>query len=236
MIDLKGKRAIVTGSGQGIGKAIALKLSELGASVAVSDINKETVKSVAECISDSGGKTFSTVCDVSKNEDVENMIKESVQAFGGLDILVNNAGITRDGLLLRMKETDWNLVLEINLKSVFLCCKSAVRFLMKSQAGRIINVSSVIGIMGNAGQANYSASKAGVIGLTKTLAREFASRKVTANCVAPGFICTAMTDKLSDLEKEAIVKNIPLNRLGMPDDIANVAAFLASDAASYITG
>jgi 3-oxoacyl-[acyl-carrier protein] reductase len=173
---------------------------------------------------------------VSKAADVERMFAETLEAFGKIDILVNNAGITRDGLLMRMKEEDWDLVLNINLKSAFLCCKEACRPMMKARYGKIINIASVVGLMGNAGQANYSASKAGMIGLTKTLAREFASRNINVNAIAPGFIRTAMTDKLTDAEKEKLSSQIPMAKLGSPEDVANAALFLSSPLSDYITG
>jgi len=183
-----------------------------------------------------GRKSIAIKADVSNSADVEAMFKTFVDTFGKIDILVNNAGITRDGLLVRMKESDWDLVLNINLKSAFLCCKEAARPMMKARSGKIVNIASVIGLMGNAGQANYSASKAGLIGLTKTLAREFASRSINVNAVAPGFIKTAMTDKLSDNDKQKMTSQIPLQVLGTPLDVANAVLFLSSPLADYITG
>ncbi|MDR2579331.1 MAG: 3-oxoacyl-[acyl-carrier-protein] reductase [Chitinispirillales bacterium] len=237
MIDLTSKTALVTGSGRGIGKEIAVKLAKAGADVAISDIDLETAKATAaEIASEFGRKTIAVAADVSKAADVERMFKETLEAFGNLDILINNAGITRDGLLIRMKEEDWDLVLDINLKSAFLCCKEAVRPMMKARSGKIINIASVVGLMGNAGQANYSASKAGMIGLTKTLAREFASRSINVNAIAPGFIRTAMTDKLTDAEKEKMAGGIPMAKLGEPEDVANAVLFLSSPLSDYITG
>jgi 3-oxoacyl-[acyl-carrier protein] reductase len=237
MIDLTSKTALITGSGRGIGKEIAMKLAKAGADVAISDIDLETAKAAAaEIASAFGRKTIAVAADASKADDVKGMFAETIAAFGKLDILINNAGITRDGLLVRMKEEDWDLVLNINLKSAFLCCKEAARPMMSARSGKIINIASVVGLMGNAGQANYSASKAGMIGLTKTLAREFASRSINVNAIAPGFIRTAMTDKLTDAEKEKLAGGIPMAKLGEPEDVANAALFLSSSLSDYITG
>ncbi|MCL2182566.1 MAG: 3-oxoacyl-[acyl-carrier-protein] reductase [Chitinispirillia bacterium] len=237
MIDLSSKTALVTGSGRGIGKEIAAKLAAAGADVAISDIDLETARAAAAEIGQATGrKTIALAADVSKADDVKGMVKGVMDAFGKIDILINNAGITRDGLLMRMKEEDWDLVLSINLKSAFLCCRETVRPMMSARSGKIINIASVVGLMGNAGQANYSASKAGMIGLTKTLAREFASRSINVNAIAPGFIKTAMTDKLTDAEKEKLASGIPMAKLGNPEDVANAALFLASSLSDYITG
>jgi 3-oxoacyl-[acyl-carrier protein] reductase len=238
MIDLSSKAALVTGSGRGIGKEIAVKLAAAGSDVAISDIDLETAKATAaEIASKFGRKAIAVAADVSKGDDVKAMFAEVLKAFGEkIDILVNNAGVTRDGLLMRMKEEDWDLVLNINLKSAFLCCREAVRPMMSARSGKIINIASVVGLMGNAGQANYSASKAGMIGLTKTLAREFASRSINVNAIAPGFIRTAMTDKLTDAEKEKLASGIPMAKLGTPEDVANAALFLSSALSDYITG
>jgi len=237
MIDLSSKTALVTGSGRGIGKEIAVKLAHAGADVAISDIDLETARATADEIArETGRKTIAVAADVSREDQVKAMFKEMMDAFGKIDILVNNAGITRDGLILRMSEADWDLVLDINLKSAFLCCREAVRPMMSARSGKIINIASVVGLMGNAGQANYSASKAGMIGLTKTLAREFASRSINVNAIAPGFIKTAMTDKLTDAEKEKLSAGIPMAKLGNPEDVANAALFLASSLSGYITG
>lgn len=236
MIDLSSKSALVTGAGRGIGKEIAMTLAKAGCDVAVSDIDLETATSAAKEIEALGRKSMALKADVSNAKDVETMIASFVEKFGKIDILVNNAGITRDGLLMRMKEEDWDLVLNINLKSAFLCCKEAVRPMMKARTGKIINIASVVGLMGNAGQANYSASKAGLIGLTKTLAREFAGRAINVNAVAPGFIKTAMTDKLSDAEKLKLSSQIPMQALGSPTDVANAVLFLSSSLSDYITG
>ncbi|HNY28228.1 MAG TPA: 3-oxoacyl-[acyl-carrier-protein] reductase [Candidatus Sumerlaeota bacterium] len=233
---LEGKNAIVTGSGQGIGRAIALRLAENGANVVISDVVEATALKVVEEIRAMGRQSTAVVCDVSKLDQCENLIEKSLEAFPTIDILVNNAGITRDNLLMRMKEADWDLVIAINLKGTFNCCKSVVRQMMKQRSGRIINIASVVGLMGNAGQVNYSASKAGVIGITKTLAKEFGSRGINVNAIAPGFIQTAMTDALSAEAKTELERYIPFQKLGTADDVANAALFLASPLSSYITG
>ncbi|MBN1868718.1 3-oxoacyl-[acyl-carrier-protein] reductase [Candidatus Sumerlaeota bacterium] len=233
---LTGKNAIVTGAGQGIGRAIALKLAENGANIVVSDVVAETADKVVEEVKALGRNAIRVVCDVRDAAQCDTLVNQASTALGSLDILVNNAGVTRDNLLMRMKEEDWDFVLSVNLKGVYNCCKSAVRPMMKQRSGRIVNISSVVGLMGNAGQANYSASKAGVIGLTKTLAKELASRGICVNAVAPGFIQTAMTDNLSDEAKQKLMDYIPLQQLGSPDDVANAVLFLASDLASYVTG
>lgn len=236
MIQLAGKNALVTGAGRGIGREIALTLAKAGANVGVCDLDEATAQSTAAEVQASGRSAKALRCDVSKASDITDMVSAFSATFPTLDILVNNAGITRDGLIVRMKEEDWDLVLAINLKSAFLCCKEVARLMMKARTGKIVNIASVVGIMGNAGQANYSASKAGLIGLTKTLAREFASRNIQVNAVAPGFIQTAMTDKLSPQDKEKLASQIPMQRLGMPLDVANAVLFLASGLADYITG
>ncbi len=233
---LEGKNAIVTGSGQGIGRAIALRLAENGANVVISDVVEATALKVVEEIRAMGRQSTAVVCDVSKLDQCENLIEKSLETFPTIDILVNNAGITRDNLLMRMKEADWDLVIAINLKGTFNCCKSVVRQMMKQRSGRIVNIASVVGLMGNAGQVNYSASKAGVIGITKTLAKEFGSRGINVNAIAPGFIQTAMTDALSAEAKTELERYIPFQKLGTADDVANAALFLASPLSSYITG
>jgi len=236
VIDCTGKNALVTGGGRGIGREIALALAQVGANVAVCDIDEATAQSTAREIQALGRKGLGLKADVSKAADISAMFQSFSQTFPTLDILVNNAGITRDNLLIRMKEEDWDLVLTINLKSAFLCCKDAARTMMKARSGKIINIASIVGINGNAGQANYSASKAGLIGLTKTLAKELASRNIQVNAIAPGFIRTAMTDKIPEAEKEKLLSQIPLQRLGSPQDIAGAVAFLASPLADYISG
>jgi 3-oxoacyl-[acyl-carrier protein] reductase len=238
VIDLNctSKKALVTGGGRGIGREIALRLATAGCDVAVSDIDLASAQAVAGEIAAIGRASLALKADVSSALEVEEMFKALLGAFQTIDILVNNAGITRDTLLLRMKEADWDLVLDVNLKSAFLCCREAARTMLRARTGRVINIASVVGIMGNAGQVNYSASKAGLIGLTKTLAREFASRSINVNAVAPGFIRTAMTDKLTDAEKEKLLGNVPFQRMGSPLDVANAVLFLASSLSDYITG
>ena len=236
MIDLTSKTALVTGGGRGIGREIALRLAQAGCSVAVSDIDATTAGSTARELEALGVRSLAITANVAAGSDVESMFKRFLSTFNTLDILVNNAGITRDGLLVRMKEEDWDLVLQVNLKSAYLCCKEAARIMMKARSGKIINIASVVGINGNFGQANYSASKAGLIGLTKTVARELATRSITVNAIAPGFINTAMTDKLPDAEREKLAMSIPMQKLGSAKDVANAALFLASPLADYITG
>ena len=236
MIDLASKTALVTGGGRGIGREIALRLAQAGCSVAVSDIDIATAQTTAEELEQLGIKALAVKANVADAAEVQGMFKEVLGVFGTLDILVNNAGITRDALLVRMKEEDWDLVLQVNLKSAFLCCKEVARPMMKARSGKIINIASVVGLMGNFGQANYSASKAGLIGLTKTVARELAGRSICVNAVAPGFIRTVMTDKLSDADKEKLSSNIPMQKLGSAADVANAVLFLASPLADYITG
>ncbi len=236
MIDLGGKSALVTGGGRGIGREIAMKLASAGADIAVSDIDHETAKQTADAIEELGRKSLAVQADVSNSTSVSAMISSFLETFGTLDILVNNAGITRDGLIIRMKEDDWDAVLNVNLKSVFLCCKEAARPMLKARTGKIINIASIVGLIGNVGQVNYSAAKAGMIGITKTLAREFAGRSITVNAVAPGFIQSAMTDRIPDLEKQKLIDQIPMKRMGLPEDIANAILFLASPLSDYISG
>lgn len=234
---LKGKVALVTGASRGIGRAIALELARHGAKVAVNYAGSELkAKEVVEEIQNMGGEAFAIQADVSNAEAVERMVKEVVDRFERIDILVNNAGITRDNLLMRMKEEEWDEVININLKGVFHCTKAVTRPMMKQRYGRIVNIASIVGVSGNPGQANYVAAKAGVIGFTKTAARELASRNITVNAIAPGFITTDMTDRLSEDIRAEMLKQIPLARFGEPEDIAKVVAFLVSDAANYITG
>ncbi|HUI92979.1 MAG TPA: 3-oxoacyl-[acyl-carrier-protein] reductase [Chitinivibrionales bacterium] len=236
MIQLSGKNALVTGAGRGIGREIALTLAKAGANVGVCDVDLATAQSTAAEVQALGVKSLALRCDVSKAADIAETVAAFCGQFPAIDILVNNAGITRDGLIVRMKEEDWDLVLSINLKSAFLCCKEVSRLMMKARSGKIVNIASVVGLMGNAGQANYSASKAGLIGLTKTLAKEFAGRNIQVNAVAPGFIQTAMTDKLSPADKDKLASLIPMQRLGAPADVANAVLFLSSTLSDYITG
>lgn len=235
-MSLSGKIALVTGAAQGIGREIALALATDGADVAVCDINLDAAHKTASDIQSMGRRALAVKADVSSFDDVAAMVDKAVQEFGRIDILVNNAGITRDGLILRMKEEDWDLVLDINLKGTFNCTKAALKYMTKQRSGTIINIASIVGAMGNAGQANYVASKAGMIGLTKTIAREYANRGITANAVAPGFIDTAMTQALPENVRQELAKQIPMGKLGTPQDVANAVRFLASQHASYITG
>jgi 3-oxoacyl-[acyl-carrier protein] reductase len=235
-LNLAGKRAVVTGAGSGIGREIANRFSAAGAAVAVCDVVKDAADKVAADINGSGGKALAYAVDVSDFGAVQQLCEQVATDLGGIDILVNNAGITRDNLLLRMSEAEFDRVIAVNLKGTFNFTKACFRGLMKNRWGRIINIASVIGQMGNAGQANYAAAKAGVIGLTKSAARELASRNVTVNAVAPGYIATAMTEKLDAAARETYISAIPLKRAGTPEDVANVCLFLASDLASYVTG
>jgi 3-oxoacyl-[acyl-carrier protein] reductase len=233
---LTDKKAIVTGAAQGIGKTIALQLAGQGADVVVTDINREGLDLVVAEIEALGRRALAIVMDVSNLAQCEDMVKETVQEMGRIDILVNNAGITRDTLLLRMKEEQWDQVMQVNVKGTFNCTKAAIRTMFKQKYGRIIQISSVTGAMGNPGQANYSASKAAVIGFAKAVAREYAHCGITVNAVAPGFIQTAMTDAIPEKEREAMIAQIPAKKLGTPEDVAAAVSFLASDESAYITG
>ncbi|MDA3838807.1 MAG: 3-oxoacyl-[acyl-carrier-protein] reductase [Candidatus Delongbacteria bacterium] len=234
---LKDKVAIITGSARGIGKAIAEEYAKNGAKVVISDILQELADETAKELQEKYNvETLAIKADVSKFKEVEALVKGTIDKFGSIDIIVNNAGITRDNLIMRMSEDEWNLVIDINLKGVFNCIKAVTRPMMKQRAGKIINITSVVGQMGNAGQINYSASKAGVIGMTKTSAKELGSRGIKVNAIAPGFIVSEMTDKMTDQAKDSLVALIPAKKLGHPSDIANAAVFLASDKADYITG
>ncbi|WP_405102257.1 3-oxoacyl-[acyl-carrier-protein] reductase [Oceanobacillus sp. FSL H7-0719] len=234
---LKGKNALVTGASRGIGRTIALELARQGANVAVNYAgSEEKAEAVVEELKKFGVKAFKIQADVSRETSVKAMVKEVINQLGSLDILVNNAGVTRDNLLMRMKEEEFDEVIQTNLKGVFLCTKAVTRQMMKQRFGRIVNVASIVGVSGNPGQANYVAAKAGVIGLTKTAAKELASRNILVNAVAPGFISTDMTDVLTEEQKEKMLAMIPLAKLGSPEDVAKVVRFLVSDDASYMTG
>jgi 3-oxoacyl-[acyl-carrier protein] reductase len=236
-MDFTGKVAVITGSGRGIGKAIAMKLAENGATLVINDVGDSAPaeQTVSE-IKNLNRQAMAVMADVSSSTDVSKMMETTIAAYGKVDILVNNAGITRDQLTMKMTDEEWDKVLAIDLKSVFLCTRAVLRPMLKQRSGRIISMSSVVGIIGNAGQANYAAAKAGIIGFTKTIAKEVASRGITVNAVAPGFIDTPMTQVLPEERKQALMNNIPLGYLGTPRDIAETVAFLASEEARYITG
>jgi 3-oxoacyl-[acyl-carrier protein] reductase len=236
MFELNDKVAVVTGAARGLGQAIAVKLAEAGADVALCDLNAEWLEETAGKVKALGRRAECYGVNVAEGDSVTAGIKAIEKDFGKIDVLVNNAGITKDGLLMRMSEDDWDAVLNVNLKGVFLCTKAAMRGMMKQRSGTIVNIASVIGLMGNAGQANYAASKGGVISFSKTVAKELASRNVRCNAVAPGFIRTAMTDALDEEVQNKMKELIPLSRFGEPEDIANVVLFLASDASAYVTG
>lgn len=235
-MDLKGRVAIVTGGAQGIGKSIATHLAQAGANVVIADVAEEMAKSTAKEISQKGSEAISMVVDVSNLSSVEEMVKKTLDKFGRIDILINNAGVTRDALVMRMKEEDWDLVLDINLKGAFNCIKMVSPIMMRQRFGKIVNIASIVGINGNVGQANYSASKGGLIALTKTCAKELATRQINVNAVAPGFIQTSMTERLSQEVKDRLSSQIPLGKIGNPDDVANAVLFLVSEKSSYITG
>ena len=234
--DLSHKTAIVTGASQGIGKTIAIEMAKSGAIVFCLARNKEALDATIKKITENGGKATAFSCDISNNDDFKSIILNIVKENGSIDILVNNAGITKDNLLMRMSDDQWDDVLNINLKGSFTCIRSVIKYMMKKKFGRIINITSIVGITGNAGQANYAASKSGLIGLTKSIAKEVASRGITANCVAPGWIETSMTDQLSTEVKNKFLSQIPTGKIGQSKDIANAVIFLASDEAGYITG
>lgn len=236
MFSLDGKIAVVTGAARGIGQAIAVKMAAAGADIALCDVQKDWLTETIGLVTAQGRRAEGVAVDVSNADAVNGAMDEIVQRFGRIDILVNNAGITKDGLLMRMSEADWDAVLDINLKGAFLCTKAVSRPMMKQRSGAIVNIASIIGLIGNAGQCNYAASKAGLIALTKSVAKELASRNVRANAVAPGFIRSKMTDKLSEDIQKKMLEAIPLARFGEPEDVANVVLFLASDAAAYVTG
>ncbi len=236
-MNLANRVAIVTGSGRGIGRAISLKLAEVGATVVVNDIGEDSpVGSVAEEIKAMGGQSLAVLADVSSSSDVARLVEETIAAYGKVDILVNNAGIARDQLIIRMSDEDWDKVLSVNLRSVFLCARAVLRHMIKQRWGRIISIASIVGLVGNPGQANYASAKAGIIGLTRTVAKEVAARGITANAIAPGFIDTEMTQRLEEDWKQQLKKQIPLGYFGSPCDVAEAVAFLASEEARYITG
>ncbi len=234
-MNLPNKVAIVTGSGQGIGRAIAVKLAEVGDTIVVNDLG-ETAQAVAEEIRGINRQGLAILGDVSSTADVTRLVDQTISAYGKVDILVNNAGITRDQLLLRMSDEEWDKVLNVNLKSVFLCTRAVLRHMIRQRWGRIISITSIVGIVGNAGQANYASAKAGIIGFTRSIAKEVASRGITVNAIAPGFIDSAMAQKLSEKQRQELTSRIPLGYLGTPRDIADAVAFLASEEARYITG
>ena len=236
MFELNSKCVVVTGAARGLGQAIAIKFAEAGANIALCDLQEDWLSETVEKVKSLGSRAETYGINVADAENVAEGIKAIESDFGQIDVLVNNAGITKDGLLMRMSEADWDAVIDVNLKGVFLCTKAVMRGMMKQRSGTIVNIASVIGLMGNAGQANYAASKGGVISFTKTVAKELASRNVRCNAVAPGFIRTAMTDLLEEDVQIKMKELIPLSRFGEPDDVANVVLFLASDASSYVTG
>ena len=235
-MELQNKVALVTGGAQGIGKTISEELVQNGAHVVLGDVNLEGAQATAEAINNNGGSASAVKIDVSNPAEVKQVFDSILKDKKPIDIMINNAGITRDGLMIRMKEVDWDRVLNINLKGTFLCSQQAAKQMMKQKSGAIVNIASIVGVMGNFGQANYSASKAGVIGLTKTLAREVASRGIRVNAVAPGFIDTEMTRVLDESVRQKLIEQIPLAKLGLPEDVARCVAFLVSDRSSYITG
>ena len=235
-MELQNKVALVTGGAQGIGKTISEELVRNGAHVVLGDVNLEGAQATAEAINNNGGSASAVKIDVSNPAEVKQVFDSILKDKKPIDIMINNAGITRDGLMIRMKEADWDRVLNINLKGTFLCSQQAAKQMMKQKSGAIVNIASIVGVMGNFGQANYSASKAGVIGLTKTLAREVAPRGIRVNAVAPGFIDTEMTRVLDESVRQSLIEQIPMAKLGLPEDVARCVAFLVSDRSSYITG
>lgn len=233
---LKEQTAIITGGARGIGKEIALTLARAGANVVIADLVLEKAQETADEVKKLGAKALVVQVDVTNKEDVDKLLQKTLKEYNSVDILINNAGVTRDTLIIRMKEEDWDFVLKVNLKGTFNCLKSAAKVMIKQRKGKIVNIASIVGFTGNVGQANYSASKAGVIALTKTAARELASRNITVNAIAPGFIDTDMTKSLNEEIKQKLKEQIPLGKLGMPEDIAHSVKFLVSEEASYITG
>ncbi|TYB31958.1 MAG: 3-oxoacyl-[acyl-carrier-protein] reductase [Candidatus Mcinerneyibacterium aminivorans] len=235
-MNLEGKTALITGAARGIGKEIAIKFAETGCNIAICDLDKEKIESTIDEIRETGVEAYGEVCDVTSMDSVKDMVKKFLEKFDKIDILVNNAGITQDTLLMRMSEKQWKNVIDVNLNGTFNVTRSLIRSMMKNKYGKIINISSVVGLMGNAGQANYSATKAGVIGFTKTVAKEYGKRNIYANAVAPGFIETDMTEKLSEKAEKDLMNNVSIKRKGKPEDVANLVLFLASDLSDYITG
>ena len=237
-MDLTDRVAVVTGSARGIGREIALKLAETGADVVVNDIEvaAESLENVVQEIKALGRKSLALTADVSSADDVNRLLETAIKEFGKIDILVNNAGVTRDNLLMKMTDEEWDTVINIDLKSAFLCTRAVIRHMLRQRSGRIISIASVVGIKGNTGQANYASAKAGIIGFTKSIAKEVGSRSITVNAIAPGYIQTKMTEQLSDEQRQEMLKHIPLASLGTPRDVAEAVAFLASDEARYITG
>jgi 3-oxoacyl-[acyl-carrier protein] reductase len=233
---VKDRVAVITGASRGIGRSIALALAAGGAKIVAADVSLEGCQELVDELAKQGTEGLAVQCNVTSSEDIDRLVDAALEKFGRIDILINNAGITRDGMLMRMKDEDWDAVLSINLKGAFVCTRAVSKVMTKQRSGRIINIASIVGQMGNAGQANYCASKAGLIGLTKSNARELARRSVTVNAVAPGFIATAMTDALPEKVRQELAAQIPLERLGSADDIANAVLFLASDNSAYITG
>jgi len=233
---LKGQISIITGGARGIGKAIALRFAEEGSDIAICDVNQDVLLEAKKEIEAKGVKVLAEKVDVTNAGDVQNFIQKALDNFGKIDILINNAGITRDGLLVRMSEHDWEAVLNVNLKGVFNCTKAAAKSMMKKRSGKIVNIASIIGLVGNAGQSNYAASKGGVIAFTKSIAKELAARNINVNAVAPGFIETDMTAKLPENVKSEILKQVPLGKMGSARDVANIALFLVSEASAYVTG
>lgn len=236
MIDLTGKVAIVTGASSGIGQAVAVAMAKAGADVAVCGQNQERLAATAATVTTTGRKVLQYAMNISQAEPVQQMVEDVHKQWGRIDIMVNNAGITRDGLIIRMSEQDWDDVMTVNLKSVFLCSKAVAKVMMKQRSGAIVNVASIIGLIGNPGQSNYSASKGGIIAFTKSLARELASRNIRANAIAPGFIETPMTEKIPEALQKKMLESIPLGRYGKPEDVADLAVFLGSERSAYITG
>lgn len=233
---LQDKVAVITGAAQGIGRGIALRMAQEGAKVVVADVNYDLCQVVKAEVETAGGQALAVKCDVSKREDVEAMVAETVKAFGTVDILINNAGITRDGLIMDLTDEQWDAVINVDLRSIFLCTQTVLQYMIPQQSGKIVNIASIVGEMGNMGQTNYAAAKAGAIGMTKSLSKELARKNITINAIAPGFIESEMTAAIPDKVKDFFIKQIPLGRMGKPEEIASACVFLTSDEANYITG